>query len=321
MESPSVCARRWLEAGPWSQGRDWACCCASGLSEPGVSRPEPRGARLTPSQRTVDALASAIASEFHLTSCQIGRTIRPMNLKPIVPRPSVVDLCVARLRDRILSGDLQPGDRLPPERVLAERFGVNRVTVRSALARLAAAHLLTVRQGSGHQVQDFRRGGGPELIDALAALAGFEAFSEIARDLLLVRRALARAVLERLVSSPEPLDTAPIEAAIDAFESAVDEGSDLEDLADRDMAVLVAIVDATHSPVLRLCINPIAAVLRRFERLRSAIYEEPRGNILAYRALLGALQAGQPALISHILDELSRRDERTVCHLSEERPS
>ena len=81
------------------------------------------------------------------------------------------DTCFSHLRREILSGSFAPGSRLPPERKLAEDFGVGRVTVRSALTRLAAANLLSVRQGSGYVVQDYRRQGGPDLLRDVADIA------------------------------------------------------------------------------------------------------------------------------------------------------
>ena len=85
-------------------------------------------------------------------------------VEPLPPRSSAVDACADALRRAIVGGDLAVGARLPPERTLAGQFGINRVTVRSALARLARERLLTVRQGSGYVVQDYRRHAGPDLI-------------------------------------------------------------------------------------------------------------------------------------------------------------
>src|SRR5512140_1778222 len=112
---------------------------------------------------------------------------------------SAADTCARSLRESILLGAFPPGVRLPTERALAERFGVNRGTVRGALARLEAEHLVTARQGSGYPVHDFRREAGPDLIATLAALATGAERTTIFRDLLHVRRQLARAVLEQLV--------------------------------------------------------------------------------------------------------------------------
>lgn len=53
------------------------------------------------------------------------------------------------LRNRILTGQLEPGDRLPKETELAAQFGVSQITVRSALAHLEAEGLITRHSGKG----------------------------------------------------------------------------------------------------------------------------------------------------------------------------
>ena len=177
---------------------------------------------------------------------------------------TTAESCFVSLRQAILEGRYPAGERLPPERRLAEELGVGRVTVRSALARLSASNLLSVRQGSGYVVQDYRRFGGPDLLADVADLARQSgAFVDVARDLLLVRRHLASAVLGRLAERPPTADDMlRITRAIEAFAAAVGAGSDDAVLAARDLDVLTTLLDATGSAVLGLCINPITGALQ-----------------------------------------------------------
>jgi GntR family transcriptional repressor for pyruvate dehydrogenase complex len=198
----------------------------------------------------------------------------------------------------ILAGELAPGERLPPERALAERFAVNRVTLRSALARVAAAGLLEVRQGRGYTVRDFRRVGGPDLLVGLAQLArGESRLAAVAADLLLVRRSLARAVVARL------LEERPELGEIRAAEA--------------DAGVVAALLAATGSPVLQLCLNPVRVVLAELPELRAAMFRAPAENAAGWRALVAMLEAPSPppgAL--EILDALLlARDAATVAAL------
>lgn len=238
--------------------------------------------------------------------------------EPIPPRETVVDACARHLRRAIMSGEVTPGERLPPERKLAEQFGVNRVTVRGALAHLANARLLRVRQGSGYVVQDYREEGGPELIAGLAELASGKELASIARDLLFVRRHLARAVLMRL-SERSQVDARPVAAAVRAFEAAAERGAAVDELARLDVAIVAALLDATRSPVLRLCMNPIQQVLAHLPRLREAIYAEPEGNALGWRALAAWLEHRDKGAIDLFVAELAERDERTVSLLQSKR--
>jgi GntR family transcriptional regulator len=53
------------------------------------------------------------------------------------------------LRDRLLSGGLQPGEQLPPEPALCEQFGVSRITLRRAVSDLEREGLVERVQGRG----------------------------------------------------------------------------------------------------------------------------------------------------------------------------
>jgi GntR family transcriptional repressor for pyruvate dehydrogenase complex len=235
-----------------------------------------------------------------------------MDFQPLKPRASAVDACAAAIRNAILSRELAPGDRLPPERKLAGSFGVNRVTVRGALAQLASARLLSVKQGSGYVVRNFEREGGPDLLPGLADLANQSGqLRSIIGDLLLVRRHLARAVLERLAEPTATVDAEPIADAIDAFARAVKSG-DAAGVAEADLGVVGAILDATASPVLGLCMNPLLQVVTGMPALREAIYADPQSNLDGWRMLLVWLEHRRAELINTVMAELERRDNRTM---------
>jgi GntR family transcriptional repressor for pyruvate dehydrogenase complex len=63
-------------------------------------------------------------------------------------QPKLADMVAARLRDRILSGDLKDGDELPSQEVLLGEFGVSKPSMREALRILEAEGLTTVRRGN-----------------------------------------------------------------------------------------------------------------------------------------------------------------------------
>lgn len=245
-----------------------------------------------------------------------------MTFAPIERPESAVDACEASLRRAILSGELAAGSRLPAERSLAERFGVNRVTVRTALDRLAAARLLSVRQGSGYVVQDFARRGGPDLLPGIVGLArGRGDLREVAADLLLVRRQLARAVLERALAGWTPSAREAMTAAVDRLDEAASSGASTAQLARADLEVTGALVEATSSAVLRLCLNPVAEVLAGLPELRDAMYAEPAANVIAWRALIAALDAPPADLVGVIMGAIEERDARTIERLAREERS
>ena len=242
-------------------------------------------------------------------------------------RRSAVDACADALRAAILGGRLAPGSRLPPERALAEQLGVNRVTLRSALGRLAAEHLLAARQGSGHVVLDFRELGGPELCGWLfAAAAGGEAVAELAEDILMVRRALARVVVTRLLQVARA-DLEGARAAIARFVAlAATDRVREEALAAADLMVVRALLDATGRPALQLFWNPVLAVLSQTPRLRRAMYADPASNARGWQALdawlaLPVRERPKTTEALTLLDELLRaRDQLVLRHLREATP-
>lgn len=228
--------------------------------------------------------------------------------------------CTEMLRNAIVTGEFPPGLRLPSERELAVRFRVGRVTVRNALARIEAEHLVTVRQGSGYFVRDFRRHAGPDLIGTLAALATRSADRiEIMSDLLLVRRQLAGAVVERLAAvvaeDPRALDGAA--EAVARFEAvARSKRPTLAALADADLEVVAQLVAASKSAVLQLCFNPVAALLRDLPALQAAMYREPLGNAAAFAGLLEVLQRGRGNVAPALVESLAQRDAATIAYLT-----
>lgn len=235
---------------------------------------------------------------------------------PEAPRETATSACAQSLRDAILSGELPAGARLPPERELAERLGVTRLTVRSALARLGAEHLLSVRQGSGYTVRDYLRSGGLDLVGALASLASTRGEQvAIIRDLLLVRRQLARAMVERLLEIADEDAFAAIEAAIDRFAAVVAAQPSIEELARADLDVVATLAFATKSPVLQLCFNPVAALTVQLPHLQEAMYRAPESNVDAYRALVVLVRARSAAGIDMMIEQLRERDDATIAAL------
>jgi GntR family transcriptional repressor for pyruvate dehydrogenase complex len=225
----------------------------------------------------------------------------------------LIDRVTQQLRDGILRGDPAPGARLPPERALAEALGVTRVTVRSALQRLSQAGLVVSRQGSGTRVADFLRRAGPELLPDLSAVAQGADRKAFAADLLLLRRHLAAAVLERLVAVRPPLHA--VIRAIDDFACVAAAGADPHALARADADILAALLAATGSPALQLTLNPIRAVLTEMPELAVAMYRDPPSHVAGWRLLIAWLSHPDgvgPGAAERALDLLAARDAATL---------
>ena len=237
--------------------------------------------------------------------------------RPIQPRESAHQACEAVLRRAVLTGELKAGDRLAPERTLADQLGVSRLTLRAALAALTAQGLLAVRQGSGYVVQDIAKTatGGGLLADVATLAAERGELVPIATELLRVRRHLARAVLEHLVEHPPKASAVrAFDAAVAAMAEVVARDGDLEELGAADLAVVAALLDATTSPVLRLCINPVIAVVTNSPRLRAVLYAEPSTNVTGWRGVGAWLR--KPTRVDPLIDLLAARDADSIARLS-----
>jgi len=239
-------------------------------------------------------------------------------------RSTSVDTCVDRIRESIVRGESPAGSALPPERVLATQLGVNRTTLRAAIQRLTEAGLLEAQQGRGTFVRDFQATAGVDVLGAVAhrfrndaaMIAGSLDPASLGKDLLLVRRCLARAVLESLVEVPPgPEAIEAVRLALVDLEVAVATRATTATLASADMGVVGAIVAATGRPALRLCMNPVVRTLTELPSLQAAIYADPAENVRAFSAFLLFLAAPRAELVEPIVQSMAERDADTLSRL------
>lgn len=92
-----------------------------------------------------------------------------MGVRPTHSEDRLPTQILKGLLRRIFVGELKPGDRLPPLRELAEQLGVDRTSLRIALEQLRRMNVLSIVQGSGMVVLDFRTHAGLEFYNAVFA--------------------------------------------------------------------------------------------------------------------------------------------------------
>jgi len=90
------------------------------------------------------------------------------NIEPIKIQ-SLKDVCITRLEELILSGELKIGERLPSERDFAARIGVSRPVLHEALVDLDAKGLVQIIPRRGVYVSDYRRSGSLAILSSLLA--------------------------------------------------------------------------------------------------------------------------------------------------------
>jgi GntR family transcriptional regulator, transcriptional repressor for pyruvate dehydrogenase complex len=180
------------------------------------------------------------------------------------------------IRARIVADEFRPGDRLPPERDLALAYGTNRNTLREAIRRLEQARLVTVRQGQGVTVTDFRTRG---TLDLLGSFLEHGVDVHEKADLLLGLLEPRAQVLEYLVEAAGRRGTADDFARLEATVEALREAEEARDGAAFVAAQhrwLEALVVATHNLAIRWVANPFLESIRdMMERSLDLIFFEP----------------------------------------------
>ena len=231
-------------------------------------------------------------------------------LPALPPRESAVGACARALREAILSGRLARGSSLPPERDLAAQLGVNRLTLRAALGQLVATGLVSVRHGSGYLVRDYVESGGPDLLGPLLEVVADPAHRlEAIADVLHLRRALARAALERIVQRATPDTTKRVQTAVEAFAAASRApGATPESLAAADRATIRALLRETGSTVLQLAANPVFRVADALPDLDRAMFADPGAILGALEALVFVVETRNVDAIDRLIDLLVAAD-------------
>jgi GntR family transcriptional regulator, transcriptional repressor for pyruvate dehydrogenase complex len=162
--------------------------------------------------------------------------------KPIINRHLADDI-VDRLVTALALGLYVPAQQLPPERELAVMFGVSRVCVRDALKLLTDNGYLEVRRGrsGGYFV---RTDWGPQSAEHVRRqlIAHWGEFENIFDARKLIEPLIARTASERWTMA----DMLAIEEALQAYLDAPDRDASRR----ADFALHLAIVRATHNPIL-----------------------------------------------------------------------
>ncbi len=78
--------------------------------------------------------------------------------------PSLKDMFVREIENKILSGEIEIGQQLPTERDMAEQMGVSRAVVNAGIAAMAGKGFLEIRPRVGTFVADYRRKGTMETL-------------------------------------------------------------------------------------------------------------------------------------------------------------
>jgi GntR family galactonate operon transcriptional repressor len=231
-------------------------------------------------------------------------------------KPGRIQAVLAILGREIAQDIIPVGATLPPEPELESRFGVGRGVIREAIKTLAAKGMVSVRPRYGTHVLPRRDW---SLLDR-EVLGWLVGGGEPDRDLLMqiqeVRLLIEPAAAALAATRSTAQDRARIEAALIGMEISHDRDSAIKS----DKAFHLAILDATHNPVLQGFRGAIDTIL-------SAVFLVAVGspgwfedNLPNHAAAARAIAAGNPkkakAAMEQVLGytqfKLLRRRENTA---------
>ena len=172
---------------------------------------------------------------------------------PRLRREPVAAAIVARIKEMIHQGELQPGQRLPSERDLANQMGVGRPTIREAIHHLEGVGLLEVRPTVGIFVRSFTA-------DSLAQplFRMLEDELNVVMQFVDTRIAIEGWAAAEAARHATAEQVARIEALTRQLEALAERG---ESLLPLDATFHLLILEATQNPAMLRMKEPLASLI------------------------------------------------------------
>ncbi|MEB4615118.1 FadR/GntR family transcriptional regulator [Leucobacter sp. M11] len=202
---------------------------------------------------------------------------------------AVTDEAIGRIKDMIVSGELNPGDRLPPEKELSERLGLSRNSLREAVKALEVIRVLDVRRGDGTYVTSLNP---TLLLEAMSFVVDLHNDQSIL-ELFAVRRILEPAASGLAASRITPDEVDRLESEV----RAVSPATTVEQLVEHDLSFHHAIVASAGNSYLTGLIDSLSSHTVRARVWRGITQQGAVDRTLdEHQAILGALRRGDSEL-------------------------
>lgn len=133
-----------------------------------------------------------------------------------ITAPTMRELFVRQLAEKIFSGELKPGCKLPSERELAAQMNISRSVAHLGLEDLARMGFVRIEPRKGIYVTDYAREGNFETLNALAKY-GSALDATLIASLVELRNAVYGGALIRLGDRHTAEDISAMRAQIDAL--------------------------------------------------------------------------------------------------------
>jgi DNA-binding FadR family transcriptional regulator len=201
---------------------------------------------------------------------------------------SVTDNTIAKIRELIASGQINPGDRLPPEQELAISLGISRSSLREAVKALSQAKVLDVRRGDGTFVTSLE----PQLL-----LSGMSFVIDLMEDRTLSDIFEVRKLLEPAATALAALRITDEQLSeLRASLVSMREAHDPEELVIRDIDFHARIAEATGNTSLCSILDAISTRAVRARIWRASMVGLKSMTLSAHELILKALTDRDPSL-------------------------
>jgi GntR family transcriptional repressor for pyruvate dehydrogenase complex len=223
-----------------------------------------------------------------------------------ISKKNLSDEVASQIINRIISGILIPGEKLPPEREISEKMNVNRHTLREALRKLESLGLLSVRQGDGIYIRDYRDSGNLELLKHILYLKK-DKTTDVFKDILELRR----------VISPEMAEKAALKRTgsdIEAFQMIL--ASD-KSLIDKDIAIHQIIAKAGNNILYIFILNFFNDIFKDFGQLYFKIEENKKVTAKFHIEISKAVIAGDSKSAKKLMNDVIVYAEKKILNYLE----
>jgi DNA-binding GntR family transcriptional regulator len=197
-----------------------------------------------------------------------------------IPRQSLSAAVIERLRDKILSGELQEGEQLPQDAIASE-FQISRIPVREALSHLAAEGLITIVANRGAVVSALS----PDEITQM-----FE-----------TRAVLECYMLRCAIPNMKEEDFQMAEDILGHYEQSLEKDSEVKSWGQWNWSFHSALYAPAHRPVMLSFLKTLNINCDRYTRLHLVFTRDLHRAGQAHRELLDASKTKNPEIAAREL--------------------
>ena len=195
-----------------------------------------------------------------------------------ITAPSLKELFVREIENKILSGEIQIGEALPSERDMAEQMGVSRAVITAGLSELAAKGFIEIKPRSGSVVADYHRKGSVDTLVSIMNYNGGTLQQNEIRSIIEIRLAVEKIMLRKFIPVATEEDLHTLETLLERLKNSngVQETTDNTFTFHHELTVLSG---NTLLPLIYYSFRiPISSLWSRYCRLygTSALYDNAK---------------------------------------------